>query len=287
MRERAGVEVADGCGELQVKIFLSWSGDRSRAVADVLKNWLPSVLQAVRPYFSPEDIEKGSKWSQEISKELDQSDFGILCLTPENITSPWMLFEAGALSKRLEMARVAPLLVGLEPADVSGPLAQLQLTKLNQEDCFILLKSMNKALGEKGLQDRVLDTVFQKWWPDLDDRIKIALEDYQLVGFSTDKRSTRDLMEEVLDHVRALRYDRSEQLAQLDSLKIGMKRGVPIEVLDISVRAVNCLHAEGVDTVDLLLELTPIDLLKIPNLGKKAQTEIISMLADRGLSLKS
>ena len=287
MRERAGVEVADGCGELQVKIFLSWSGDRSRAVADVLKNWLPSVLQAVRPYFSPEDIEKGSKWSQEISKELDQSDFGILCLTPENITSPWMLFEAGALSKRLEMARVAPLLVGLEPADVSGPLAQLQLTKLNQEDCFILLKSMNKALGEKGLQDRVLDTVFQKWWPDLDDRIKIALEDYQLAGFSTDKRSTRDLMEEVLDHVRALRYDRSEQLAQVDSLKIGMKRGVPIEVLDISVRAVNCLHAEGVDTVDLLLELTPIDLLKIPNLGKKAQTEIISMLADRGLSLKS
>jgi hypothetical protein len=269
-----------------VKIFLSWSGDRSRAVADVLKNWLPSVLQAVRPYFSPEDIEKGSKWSQEISKELDQSDFGILCLTPENIMSPWMLFEAGALSKKLEMARVAPLLVGLEPTDVSGPLAQLQLTKLNQEDCFLLLKSMNKALGEKGLQDGVLITVFQKWWPDLDEKIKVALEDYKLAGFSSDKRSNRDLMEEVLDHVRAMRYDRSEQLAQVDGVKIGIRRGVPIEVLNISVRAVNCLHAEGIDTLDSLLELTPIDLLKIPNLGRKAQTEIISMLADRGLSLK-
>lgn len=282
----AGVEVADGCGELQVKVFLSWSGDRSRAVADVLKSWLPSVLQVVRPYFSPEDIEKGSKWSQEISKELDQSDFGILCLTPENITSPWMLFEAGALSKKLEMSRVAPLLVGLEPADVSGPLAQLQLTKLRKEDCFLLLKSMNKALGEKGLQDGVLHAVFQKWWPDLDERIKAALDDYKLAGFSTEKRSGRDLMEEVLDHVRALRYDRSEQIVQVDGMRMGVKSGVPIDVLDISVRAVNCLRGEGIYTLDELLELTSIDLLKTPNLGRKSHTEIINALADRGLSLK-
>lgn len=78
-----------------MKVFLSWSGDRSRVVADVLRNWLPSVLQAVRPYFSPEDIEKGSKWSLEISRELDASDYGILCVTTENVASPWMLFEAG------------------------------------------------------------------------------------------------------------------------------------------------------------------------------------------------
>lgn len=180
------------------------------------------------------------------------------------------------------------MLIGLEPADVSGPLSQLQLTRLNQEDCFLLLKSMNKALGDKGLQDSVLNMVFSKWWPELDQKIKAALDDYLRIGFSTDKRSTRDLVEEVLDHIRALRYERvGESIAQAEGMKLGPRRGVPIEVLDISVRALNCLHSEGIYTLDSLLEMTTIDLLKVPNLGKNAQTEIISMLADRGLSLKS
>jgi hypothetical protein len=219
----------------------------------------------------------------EISKELEASDFGILCLTPENVASPWMLFEAGALSKKLDLARVAPLLVGLEPADVSGPLSQLQLTRLNQEDCFLLLKSMNKALGDSGLQDAVLDMVFSKWWPELDQRIKAALEDYRLAGFSSDKRTTRDLMEEVLGHVRALRHERDGSIASVEGIKIVPKRGVPIEALGISVRATHCLHAEDIYTLDDLLKLTSIDLLKVANLGKKAQMEIISLLADRGL----
>jgi hypothetical protein len=55
-----------------MKVFISWSGERSRAIADVMRRWLPSVLQSVRPYFSPDDVAKGSRWSSEIAKELEE-----------------------------------------------------------------------------------------------------------------------------------------------------------------------------------------------------------------------
>jgi len=53
-----------------VKIFISWSGSLSRRVAEILRDWLPNVLQAVEPYVSSEDIDKGARWSVDISNEL-------------------------------------------------------------------------------------------------------------------------------------------------------------------------------------------------------------------------
>ena len=91
---------------MPTKIFISWSGPLSQKLGEALRNWLPSALQFVKPYFSPEDIEKGAKWNSEISKELETSNIGIICLTRDNTEKPWILFEAGALSKSLEKSRV-------------------------------------------------------------------------------------------------------------------------------------------------------------------------------------
>ena len=41
------------------KVFISWSGDLSKKIAEELRFWLPAVLQFVKPYFTPNDIEKG------------------------------------------------------------------------------------------------------------------------------------------------------------------------------------------------------------------------------------
>src|SRR5215470_277883 len=102
-----------------MRVFISWSGSRSRALAEVMRGWFPSVLQAVRPYFSPDDVAKGSRWSSEIAKEQEASRVGVLVITPENQEAPWLLFEAGALAKNLERSKVCPVLFGkLEPADV-------------------------------------------------------------------------------------------------------------------------------------------------------------------------
>jgi hypothetical protein len=86
----------------KLKIFISWSGPRSLAVAEAQRDWLPNVFQMVEPWISAGDIDKGAKWRQAITGELEKSDFGLICLTPENLASPWLLFEAGSLAKKEE-----------------------------------------------------------------------------------------------------------------------------------------------------------------------------------------
>jgi len=59
---------------MATKVFISWSGELSRKLGEALRTWLPGTLQYVRPYFTPDDIEKGTKWDSEIAKELESSD---------------------------------------------------------------------------------------------------------------------------------------------------------------------------------------------------------------------
>src|SRR5258708_7792508 len=101
-----------------MKVFISWSGGLSKRIAELLKNWLPEVLQNVEPWVSSEDIEKGTVWFGELSKRLDEISVGIICVTQENMNAPWILFEAGALSKGREQARVCPLVIDLEPPNL-------------------------------------------------------------------------------------------------------------------------------------------------------------------------
>lgn len=82
-----------------MEIFVSWSGERSESVARALYGWLPLVIQSSKPWMSRE-IEKGTRWDDVISETLERCSFGVICLTPENTASEWILFEAGALSRR-------------------------------------------------------------------------------------------------------------------------------------------------------------------------------------------
>lgn len=107
-----------------MKVFISWSGEKSRKLAEAFRNWIPSVLQNVRPYFSPNDIEKGSRWASEISKELASSSVCILILTRDNLNSSWIMFEAGAIARVIEQNRVCPIIFDGDLTDISGPLAQ-------------------------------------------------------------------------------------------------------------------------------------------------------------------
>lgn len=187
---------------VEPRVFLSWSGERSSAVAQVFRDWLPRAMQNIRPYYNPDDTSKGSRWGDEIRSELERSDFGIIFLTPENLTSQWILFEAGALSK-LGKSRVAPFLLDLKPTDVYGPLAQFQATQATRDDCFRLLGSLNQSLDENALEPTVLRDVFDHWWPVLDKKIKDAVASKPTAAGAT-PRSERELIEETLECVRRI-----------------------------------------------------------------------------------
>lgn len=187
-----------------MNIFISWSGESSKEIANTLKNWIPKVLQSAKPYFTPSDIEKGSKWETEITKKLSECKVGLICLTSENTEKPWILFEAGALSNKLEKSRVCPILFDLTNSDLKGPLATFQTTEFKKEDFKKLMKSINLLLDENKISDVIFDEVFETFYPQLEENIKTILETTNVkdVVNVVTKRSDREILEEILELTR-------------------------------------------------------------------------------------
>lgn len=169
----------------------------------MFRKWLPGVLQAVRPYYTPDDIVKGARWSTEIAKELEECKIGVIFLTRENLNAPWIMFEAGALSKKLDKSNVCPFLFGIEASDIQGPLVQFQAAKFDKAEVKRVVKMMNTQLGDGALATDVLDNVFEMWWPKLEKEVGEILAK-QGTSKPSAVRSERELIEEVLDLTRIL-----------------------------------------------------------------------------------
>jgi len=150
---------------------------------------------------SEHDIDKGTRNMPVISRNLEQTHFGIICLTPENLNAPWLLFEAGALSKSQDDARVWTLLYELENTDVEGPLSQFQHTKAKENDVRKLLQAINRASGGASVTDQQLQVSFDRGWRELEEKLRdipLTTEAY------APKRSDRELIEESLTILRKI-----------------------------------------------------------------------------------
>lgn len=183
---------------MATKVFISWSGNLSNKLADAVSEWLPNVLQSVKPYLTSSNIEKGAKWASSISRELENSDVGIIFLTKENLEEPWILFEAGSLSKNLDNSKVCTLLFEIDSIDLKGPLAMFQNTRFKKNDFKKLVKSINNSGGDSKLNDSVLDKVFDMWWEKLDLKIKSILSSHKNTDH-TEHRPERDILKEILE----------------------------------------------------------------------------------------
>jgi len=193
-------------------IFISWSGPRSRAAAEALKECLPIIVNAFNPWLSCADIDKGSQWIAELAKALVTAKAGIICLTPTNLAAPYILFEAGALLKTVEKTYVSPLLIDMEPSDVSGPLTQFQATRPTEAELLQLIQSLNKALGPSAVKDQQLEASFEVCWPKLKNRLENLPPDDSP---HPPKRSDRQLLEELVDTTRGLITQNDEKTAAL------------------------------------------------------------------------
>src|SRR5690242_20356864 len=78
-------------------IFLSWSNDKSKQIAQLFATELPQIIQSKKVFFSPLTIPKGVGWYGHIEAALKSVQGGIVFLTKENMSNPWILFEAGGL----------------------------------------------------------------------------------------------------------------------------------------------------------------------------------------------
>jgi hypothetical protein len=187
----------------KMDIFITWSGPRSLAVAEALRDYLPVIVNAFKPWLSKSSLEKGVNWSTELTAALGKVSAGIICLTPSNLTEPWILFEAGAIAKAVtEKPRACTLLIGLKSSDVKGPLTQFQDTKLTRGELLQLVQNLNAALGEAALKEIQVERTFDLVWPKLEERLDLS----RLPSDGpTDKpeRTPDDLLTEILDTVRS------------------------------------------------------------------------------------
>lgn len=153
-----------------MKVFLSWSGDQSRQVAEFFSEWVQCVIQACRPWISTRDIDRGSVWFSEISDQLKDVSVGIIFLTQENKNKPWILFESGALAKGLTNNRVCTFLIDLQPGDIQDPLAQFNHTLPNKIGVSGLIRTLNAAMPIP-LDDKSLTRVINTYWPQLEQEL--------------------------------------------------------------------------------------------------------------------
>lgn len=182
-------------------VFISWSKERSRKVATELYRFIPDVIQQATPWFSAEDIETGSRWEPAIATALQDLKIGIICLTPENLESTWLHFEAGALSKSLSEARVCPYLLDCGVADVRPPLAAFQSRKADKPGTLRLIEDLNVALGNPVEIERLRRT-FELFWSGLDAKLKQIAEEKPTAKKAVPPRPAEDMFAEIIARLR-------------------------------------------------------------------------------------
>jgi DNA-directed RNA polymerase subunit alpha len=78
--------------------------------------------------------------------------------------------------------------------------------------------------------------------------------------------------------------DEKQHVVDEHTLKLRQILKTPLEDLDLSVRAFNCLKAAKINSLSELVQYEQDELMKFRNFGQKSLSEIEQVLIDRGLS---
>lgn len=187
-----------------MNILSSWSGNQSKYISSLLKTWIPRIIQNVEIWHSEEDIPKGKVWFDKLREQLEKVDYGIICLTKENLDSAWIHFEAGAIQKKLDESAIFTLLYDMKHTDVKYPLAGFQHTTLTEKKDFRRLINSINNIQEKKIDNITLDYTFGRVW----DGFTKKFSSIPKIEKDTHiERSEREILEEILNTIRNLEYD--------------------------------------------------------------------------------
>jgi hypothetical protein len=265
-----------------VKVFITWSGEPSRSIALLLRHWLPVVLQAIKPYMSEIDNDAGVRWNDEVSAELQRSNFGIACLTPTNLDSRWINFESGALSKAVGKARVVPLLHNLSNSDVGPPLSTFMMKQLDGTGILDTLQAMNRSLDpETRLEDRALLDAFDAMWP----RLSKSLDDLEHQNPAEPApRKERELLEEMLQLLRSMGTAPDGKMIYTAPNVLVLAEAMPhLAQIVGDPRSIRVSISSGSISIDVILsepEVSPEDKLELAGMQRTLAREGIVLRLD-------
>lgn len=199
--------ITEGRGHRQMdkmNMFIGWSGLLSKSIASSLRTWIRLVIPDADPWMSEEDLTKGLTWRDKLETKLINCDASLTVVTRENQSSPWLLYEAGAVSLALRGKPCCTILVDLKATDVQGPLAALQHTLVDRNDMLRLVNDLNQ-ISNLRQGDDVLKIRFDQNWEPLESHVAKAISEHQSDAAIDQKREIRDLVEENLLLSRAMR----------------------------------------------------------------------------------
>jgi len=116
------------------------------------------------------------------------------------------------------------------------------------------------------------------------DRLVISLKTNGSISASNALHWSAKILSKQLSIFSAFNIEKPKKIKQL---KHGKNYNLfkPIESLNLTVRSTNCLKSENIHYIGDLIKKTEIELLKMPNLGKKSLMEIKNILSTKGLKL--
>lgn len=165
-----------------MNIFISWSKEYSKEVAGVFRKWIKQTLQLTIPFMSESDIDLGLIPLEEIDKNLKKADMGIIIVTKENLNSPWLNYESGAIATKISGTnKVIPVLIDIKVEELgSSPLTKFQVARdFNKDEICKLVGAINNELGEMKLSTEALNETFEMWWPKLEEQISKIIANHK------------------------------------------------------------------------------------------------------------
>jgi hypothetical protein len=162
-----------------MNVFLSWSGHVAKVAAEGFHKWLVEELPSnrVKIYFSPSSNDPGALWRKMLRRALAQSSVGVFFLTRDSISSPWVLFEGGAVGK-LRKSRVFTVLLDVGTKDLATlapPFEEYQAVPFQPDDLWRVVKGITRLASISKPSKKDLRHSFDGWWPDFSQCVEEAI----------------------------------------------------------------------------------------------------------------
>jgi len=252
-------------------------------VGHVFKNFLEVAFAGhVKPFLSDADIAPGERFLTVIESELNGASLGVLLVTRDNQTSPWLLFEAGALASKTSRGSVAPLLIDVERQHLTSPLNQFQnVVGSSEHEIRKLCERIRVDAGESP-PAKAFELLFTDAWPELLAALEEA-RNYKPTQKSQPEQTIEATLAEILLGVNSLVQRRAagdlvsqsswgSSSAVRDNGALKLEVGQRINHVDFGDGTVTALTGEGSKTVahvrfdvsgpkKLLVKVSPIIVL--------------------------
>jgi len=185
---------------MKKKIFISWSGNLGKEIAEVFGNWLKEILP-IDELFCSTDLRASSNWYEELKKGLKSSNLGIFCLTDHALSSTWMFYEVGFLNGKKKKKNhdfnhlIYPILFDLKQSNVDRTIFNyIQNSNFKKKQ----IKNLIIDIAEyhfPSVETETIITSFESKWKMLNKEVK------QIIDNNTQKQNIPKNVFEKMDNI--------------------------------------------------------------------------------------